>query len=305
MRKRITGMIKSPQFAFVSGVCSILGVLFTVILPSMITRLIALAFLFIYIISVTVYIVCRYFSTKRISKNINTIYNWKLENNLNHVHLCSQKILECMLEIDEKEPPQEALFKYMCISICDLVGEAIATVFSKNVCVCIKEISANTLMSEDIDAWKTKTTARNSKALHRQAFDREPQLISENTSFYEIIKSSCDAWAARDLAQIIKDYEGMNKQYKNPNPKYAEMYNSTIVVPISTKTSLVSRVITMIAPVGPNPAYHYFGFLCIDSEDSFLDADPAFNEILLFVKSVAQLLYPFFEKKLIAEINSL
>lgn len=291
-------IVKAPAFALVSFIISLLGLVVPIFMSSLVVRVICLIIISI-IIFVTAY---KLISLIRCKVRIRNRY---FERNVSNLSQCAERIVCSALEIKKANGiVPERHFSLLIERICSAIKDTIASIADEDFSVCIKGIVTESLMDSNIDNWRTKTIAREGPRREERARnDRLTQLIRDNTSFMQILNNSCDVWASNDLDKTKAVFDEQGEKYFNPDKTYKKYYKSTIVAPIRIHTEFVSQSILDLSPEFQEQSYHYLGFLCVDSLQTFSKDDKCFANLTALVKLLANGLYPVLENKLVNEIE--
>ncbi len=197
-------------------------------------------------------------------------------------------------------------FKSVCQNICSTVRSALLNISNIDFSVCIKQIITDELVDINYAEASTQTIARSGHRIYeRSQNDSLPQKISDNTSFLEILENNrVIGWASPNLNETVKSYKAAGKEYKNPDTNYSDYYNSTLVVPIRICSDYISPKI--LKYTNNTQLYNCIAFLCVDSPKEFDAEDVAFK-VIAYKTLIAcgNALYPFFENKLINEIENI
>lgn len=294
-------IVEGPFFALGSFICSLLGLVVPIFMSSLVVRIICLFIIFILII-ITAH---KLISLIRAKKGTRNSYFEKFERNVCNLTQCTERTVCSALEIKKANRfVSERHFSLLISNICSAIKDTIVAMTGEDFNVCIKSIATDSLMDSNIDNWRTKTIAREGPRREERARnDRYTQLIRDNTSFLQILNNSCDVWASNDLDNTKAVFDERGDKYLNPDKKYKEYYKSTIVAPIRIHTEYVSQSILDLSSEYQERAYHYLGFLCVDSLHTFSKDDKCFANLTAIVKLIANGLYPVLENKLVNEIE--
>jgi len=121
--------------------------------------------------------------------------------------------------------------------------------------------------------------------------------LSAYIAFSDLVHNEDKTYEAyHDIAKYNTDEQqksGNGKLYKSPNSRFAEYYNSTILVPIrGSKENLKFDNPKVFKDM--KLRYDYFGFLCVDSkEENFIVDEKVYVDLLT---AYANMLYIYFNR---------
>lgn len=261
-------------------------------------------FIALYLVILTIYIAKRYFSIKTFKDNLifqsyndsKEIYESLLE--------FSDDIVDKTLKVQKNKTMESDHFKDIIKNICSIIRRTVKKTTGEDFSVCIKSFSQTELMETDYLNMSTITLARDSDSfVKRSVNDNEKQKIADNTSFTNLLKEGALLWACPNLKSIDPQLVA-GATYKNPDGEYRKYYNSTVVVPIRTKIENVCQTILEYSNTN-NAKYHYLGFLCVDSMQTFQEDQIEFNKLCNLLVALGPALYPLLENYLKNEIEGL
>lgn len=260
-------------------------------------------FVAVYLITLTIYIIKRYFSVKKIKSNLTKkFYSDNKDLILMLSEFCSY-VVESSLKVKKKKNIDYDYFRNILKNVCSIINKIVFKITGIEFSVCIKIFSQEELLETNYDNMSTITAARESKDyIKRSKLDNQKQLISNNTSFKTILDSGDLLWSCPDLTQVDPNVIA-GSSYKNPDNDYRLYYNSTVVVPIRTKIENVDKSIIDYSSNSEFFGYHYLGFLCIDSEDVFNDVEVNNKGLYNVLILLGVALYPLLENYLVNEIE--
>ena len=298
--------VNSPFVTLVNIILSISGYITSLFTQSKILGYISLGVLVLYIITITIYVISRYFSSKKYKSNLKEDYNNKEQKIFDYSHQISTQIVECALKVKNQKVRDDAHFQTMIKSLCSNIRYLLNSMVNIELNVCIKKIKTDSLMDSNYIDWKTITVARCCDFDNeRSKADTVPQAIIDNTSFKMILTNNSPYWASPDLKNTKESFKKNCDTYKNPDPNYEDYYNSTIVVPICIKASDVSKKVRKLAENHANDQHHYLGFLCVDSKQTFNENSMDFKNLIKLIQIFGSSMYPIFENRLINELISI
>lgn len=225
-----------------------------------------------------------------------------------HIHDFMFSATKLGLQIKNTKTMTELQYKTICESLCTSMRILLNEIYGKSINVCIKMIDTDSIMDTKYKEWKTKTLARAcDKKREREVLDEQKQVVSNNTSFLNILDPEKNDlfFASPNIRETIRKLKDVGIEYRNPNENFEDYYTSTIVTPISMKTSLVSPTITDYAKMMNNDSsqYHIIGFLCIDSEYDFTNEKGEFLSLTYDCMTLSTLLYSMFENRIINQLE--
>lgn len=195
-------------------------------------------------------------------------------------------------------------FQSACKNICKSISDLLSALCGIEFNVCLKQICVDQLVANSYEDACTQVIARSGdRTGERSRNDHIRQRISENTSFLAIIQTNDRCWASPNLETTVSDLKRAGAEYRNPDARYEQYYNSTIVSPVRIDHRYVSNAILEYAHIEKPKGYHYIAFLCVDSPNTFSENDSRFKLASVTLAACGDALYPFFENKLVKEIK--
>ena len=297
--------VNNPYVVLFSYLITLASLIWGIFDDKLVIKIIALSFLFIYLIVITVYAFSRLITVRRILRRIFHKYALKTSATKDFITELIQWHSTVITDLKKMKIDDGAYFKRAMESFCRMLRGNINRVFLEDFNVCVKSICLDNISSINVEKWKTKTLARDASNLsERGVHDNQCQKVSENTSFYKIINQNLPSWAAYDLNVVSDKLKQANDEYKNPDKNYKKYYSSTIVIPIAQKVENILPEIKSWLKIPSNASYHYLGFLCLDSKKAFVsEEDEDFKEINDLLIPIGEFLYEIYSEKLLLEMR--
>lgn len=287
------------------GILGSVASVFSLFLASCICRIIGIAFVIFYLVSLTIFIIKRYFSFQKINKNIHHDYiNRLAQLSEKNRHIFSY-FKNDISYIQNKKIDNDT-FENIVKKWCTAMNEYFDCYLGKKVSVCIKIIKADNILNEDILNWETRTLARSESTLQARCdTDNLSSKVMENTDFELIISGDEDFFSTPNLSNTIGIFSNKGKAYKNSRDNFLEYYKSVIVVPIRIDTEKISNALKKQVCIDylKKQKYHVLGFLCIDSMSTFENDIDVFASATEQAKAFSDVLYQVFEKFLVSQIS--
>ena len=253
--------------------------------------------------------VYRTFGLRRAKRNIQAISLAKNKEIFERIHAFYHYLRDYISMID-KYNNREQFFDKATL-LCNIIKEIFSKVLeTEAVSVCIKCIKTESILNKDIEEWEVYTfacsTSTNQNRLNYNRADKHDKII-ENTDLEIIVSDDSqfkdfNCFYSEDLDTYrIEFYNKYNKEFRNSNPPY----KSEIISPIRIKFDNVSKVLQQ--NVEKKNYFHVIAFLCIDSEEKFIDSKndfrfSTFNNSVYLANALGDSLYHFFESYLTKDI---
>lgn len=297
------GKITNNPFVVLFTYLLTIASFFNVSIENLLICVIVRLSIFLYLIVLTIYICQRYFSIKRFKNNLAAKANSD-NAKINKLLLqFTSALVESSLKVRKKKTLDYDHFKSIVKNLCSLIQKIVCEISGHEFSVCIKIFSLNELLETNYANMSTITIARESKDyVERSTYDNRKQSIACNTSFKTLLETGELLWSCSDLTKLDpKIVEGSS--YQNPDDNYRNFYKSTTVVPIRARIENVDRNIVEYANNCEIVEYHYLGFLCIDSTQSFPQNEAFFAKLYPILMLMGDALYPLFENYLVNKIE--
>lgn len=299
-------ILDSPFMKVFELFISIFGLIISFFSDIIWLRIVTIALFSISIICATVYIVKNYFSVRRAKFG----FDFQTSERLVRMHQCFHGFRNYTLQVDysKSEAMDKEKFESILHIICDDIEKSLEDMYDTATppCVCVKQIKPNSLTSTDFNKWQLETIcrSRNTKQI-RNNIDTQPVLVEENTDFKIILSGAADSgfFASNNLCKTEEIFRKDHKEFRNSRTDYKEYYLSTVVVPIRASFNLVSPQVKSIYKK-TKADYHVFGFLCVDSMETFSDDSARFKSVIEITKCYADTFYPMCEKYFLQQLES-
>lgn len=302
IKKAIVKINSNPFFIFFVSICSIIGFISSFLSQYFVIKLISHLFLYaciiVLIIRFTKYVTLKREAYKIMDELFEIIkkYNFQFKKSYD--------------DIENEEVGTYRHLDYILKPISEHLSHLSQLVIGDKSCICIKMLDVTSLMNEDLNNWQIITMARSSSTNSKRVKnDDQPVPISKNSDFKTILKGEdsfySNQFVVPSLPVLIDQWKVVGKEYENSTKNYLEKYKSTIVIPIKTQTEFVSDVIKNELQLKNNSHYHIIGFLCWDSNNTYLSEydNERFEKLAELLESFASNLYPLLENYLILLIK--
>lgn len=307
--------VNNPWVIFSFNMCSAVGLIVSCTSENPICITIFGTLTFIFILIVVFYLIYRAVNLKKTKANIEATHIAKNKLQYEKMHSFQHDLRNYTNYLDKNNNISFDNFRDKARVLCDIMEPIFSSVLQtqEKVSVCLKYIETDTFMNKDYKNWEICTLARSQSTQRvRLAYDdknRKADLIADNTDFEVIV--SCDSkfqnfnrFACGDLDSYASEFQhDYMQEFKNSheNPPY----KSTIVIPIRIASEYLATILENANM--ENQFYHVLGFLCIDSEEKFLQNtnDYRYNRFKNCEElacSFADSLYDFFESYFMQEI---
>lgn len=300
--EKLAKIVNNPFVVLLTYLLSIVS-FFNISIDNLLICLIFRSFIALYLILLTFFICRRYFSIKRFKNNLVAKINSDSAEINKLLLQFTKTVIESSLKVRKKKNIDYDHFKSIVKNICSLIQKIICKISGQEFSVCIKIFSLNELLETDYANMSTVTIARESKDfIERSAHDHQKQSIATNTSFKSLLATGDLLWSCPDLTKLDPE-KIKGSSYQNPDNNYRNFYKSTTVTPIRTKIENVDRNIIDYSNNCDRVEYHYLGFLCIDSCQTFKEDEAFFEQLFPILILMGDALYPLLENYLINKIE--
>lgn len=297
----------------VGSVASIIGLIITIVVDNEYVRMGTLIFFLLYIIGLTVFIIIRYFSLKRIKNNLIDAQQKNMDSKLRKLSESNRHIYSYLknetADINNSSNVDPNNYKNVIIKCCDALNNYFKEYLEVDTSVCIKMIKTDTILDDNVLEWDIETLGRcTSSKFERCVDDHVPCKVHENSDFETILSGKENYFASPNLNETIENFKQRKEKFKNSRENFLDFYKSAIVTPISINMKKISNNLQPYS----NPemketqlSYHVLGFLCIDSMETFdLNSNKFFNAVEQ-ARAFSDALYPLMEAYLITQIKSI
>lgn len=310
----IKQIVNNPWFILVCNIISVVGFFTSFIVQDEICKIIICALCAVLVLVVTLYLFFRIASIKKAKRNLSRSTLALNKKIYKYIHDFYHNLRNYLNAIQQDADFSSRHFSDKAALLCNHMEKVFTTSLDAKdpVSVCIKRIKTSSILNDRVSDWELSTFAR-STSTQRERYeydrnDRDPDKIIDNTDFEMIVSNdklfrNFDCFYTGDLETYAVEYE---KKYGVPfkNSHFQPPYKSTIIVPIRIDTDYMSSALK--GKIGKARYYHIVGFLCIDSEEKFLEEDEIryerFKNCVELAFSMGDALYTFLEDYLVKDI---
>lgn len=315
--ERVYSFVNNAWVILFCNICTVAGIVLTCVIDNLICRIIFCSLASIFALFVAFYLFYRVFGIRRAKRNVESIRVAKERKLFEYIHQFHHNLRDYLNFLSNEEKLSRSAFIDKASLLCNQLEQifTIALGAEERVSVCFKCIKSKSILNENNDEWELYTLARSvstrSERLKYDRQDRIPDTIVNNTDFRVIVSDEekykeFNCFSCGDLDSYAEEFLLRYKtEFKNSheNPPY----KSVIVVPIRIKSDSVSKIIK--ESINKKNYYNVIGFLCIDSEEKFIDSPKdfkfsTFNNCVQLACALGDSLYCFFESYFVNDILS-
>ena len=271
---------------------------------STILKSIGIAFVFLYIVVISIFVAKRYFSIKKITARIEDEYNQRIQT-LSEINRGFFETLKNEIaDVNNCSSIDIGTFEKVIVTCCTSLNSYFDHYLGNKNSVCIKRIKTETILNEDVHEWDIVTFGRSlSTKRHRSSKDYKSCKVKENTDFELILTGAEDYFASPNLNVTVQKYRDNNLLFRNSRKNFLEHYQSAIVVPIRINMEKIDPSLKQHMNYSDEQhIFHVLGFLCIDSMQTYDENSIPFTSAVEQAIAFADAIYPLLEAYLVAQL---
>ncbi len=311
----VYSFVNNPWVILAFNIFSVVSAIASYLIGNKICTIIFCSMSSVFIFVVAFYIIYRAINLRKTKRNIEATNVATNKTQYENIHIFQHDLRNYTNYINKNSNMDFDNFRDKARVLCDTMQHIFSSVLQTkgNVSVCLKYIKTETILNTDYKNWEIRTLAR-SRSTDRSRFTyddvgREPDLIADNTDFEVIVSDEkkfqgFNRFSCGDLDSYPDEFR---KKYAHDfkNSHENPPYKSTIVIPIRISSEYLLPILE--ENISDRYSYHALGFLCIDSEDKFVQTPNGFEYNKFknceeLACSFADSLYDFYEAFFIKEI---